>query len=481
MAAVLRRDSAPEQFLINKQTPSEGIVHIGLGNFHRAHFAFYTAQATARHGGDWGICAYSLRNTQLVDTLRNQENLYSILEIGPDTDRAYIPNIHTEFVVGYEQALYISEKISKPEVKIVSLTVTEAGYYLNPSTSTLNLDHPDIQNDLAGKSPRTIYGLIAHGLANRDGRPITILSCDNMSHNGDTTKKLFLEFLSHFNSALISYLNTSVSFPNSMVDRIVPGTEAKHVTLSLERLGVEDQAPVPCEKFTMWALEDNFIAGRPQWEDVIFTEEVDKFEVMKLRLLNGAHSLLAYLGGAMNCPTIPDCKNIPAIEKVLHHALYEEYLPSVDMPSSISANAYISQLYSRWSNTVLGDRTSRVGSDGSTKLPQRITVPALALIMNGRGPKALALTLAAWLCCIAPFADEVQSNVASEMKDPNKELLNELVAKHPTTNDFIQAFFALDILDGQLREATLFKDLVLGYRESIRSHGMQATLDSFFN
>ena len=474
MSQQLNRANAPVNRLLNTSNLETSIVHIGLGNFHRAHLAVYTAQAN----DGWGIAAYSFRNENLVATLKNQDNLYSVLEIGPDTEEAWIPNIHTEFIVGYDQANYVSELISKSKTKIVSLTVTEAGYYIDSAKGTLNLNHPDIENDLAGKSPRTIFGLIAKGLSERGNEPLTILSCDNISHNGDMTKKLLLEFVSHTQPVLIEFINQNVTFPNSMVDRIVPGTEEKHVEISSKRLGVKDFVPVPCEQFSMWVIEDNFAAGKPNWSNVIFSNEVSKFEDMKLMLLNGSHSLLVYLGGLLNCETIPSCKSNPKVDAALQKALKEEFVPATNMPSSFTADEYLALLNKRWQNIVLGDKTYRVGSDGSTKLPQRITKPALLALSNNKEPKMMALLTAAWLACIAPLKSETTNEICANMKDAHKEILLSMAQESESSDEFVENFFInTPIFNEELANSKIFTNLVKRYRREISELGISRTIE----
>jgi fructuronate reductase len=255
MNAPLNRDSASASLLLNHTQFKTGIVHIGLGNFHRAHFAVYTAKAMEKSGGNWGICAYTFRNQDLVAKLQSQENLYSVLEIGPDTEAAYIPNAHTEFVVGYENANYISNVIAGENTKIISLTVTEAGYLIDQTSGGLNWNDSNIENDLEGNSPRTIYGLIINGLKRRNQNPITILSCDNISHNGDLVKRLLLEYAAKAAPDLIDYLNSSVTFPNSMVDRIVPGTEVRHLELAKKEWGLQILLPYLARNFQCGLLK----------------------------------------------------------------------------------------------------------------------------------------------------------------------------------------------------------------------------------
>jgi len=480
--AALSRTTVPSEKLILKEVPTvTGIVHIGLGNFHRAHLAVYTAIAMQKSGGNWGVCAYSLRNTKLVSAMRAQDNLYSVVEIGPDTDSIVIPGIHTRSLVGQGDIAELITMISSPDTKIISLTVTEAGYYISQRTHGLDLAHEDITHDLLSEDPRTMYGILRQGLDLRiknGASPITILSCDNISENGNKTASLLKEFvaLRKDSALLLEFLSSSVTFPNSMVDRIVPGSELRHQDMAAQRLGLADSIPIPAEKFSMWAIEDNFAAGRPSWEDAgaIFTTEVEKFEVMKLRLLNGAHSLLAYLGALRGCETIPAARFDELIVQALTKVLYEEYLPSFEMPSGLSAESYIEELFSRWSNTALGDKSARVGSDGSTKLPQRITIPALVAMKKGQEPRLLAITVAAWLMCLAPFKDFTPSEIARAMKDPAKEKLIALTAGAEDIHGYVQRFFnESGIFSTELYCSHIFTNLVEKYVGAIYSHGIE--------
>ena len=483
----LTRATAPHDALIVKgERPQTGIVHLGLGNFHRAHFAVYTAKAVAAAGGDWGIFAYSFRSKTLAEALTAQELLYSVIEFAPNTDAVAIPAIHTGAVAGPDMADRVVEEIAKSSTKIISMTVTEGGYSISQKTNGLNLESADIQSDLAGNSPKTLIGLIVRGLQGRvrsHGSPITVLSCDNLSSNGDKTKQLVSEFINALpveeSAPLAAYLATSVTFPNSMVDRIVPGTEERHIELAEQRLGVHDSSPVPAEPFTMWALEDNFIAGRPAWElaGATFTDQIDRFEIMKIRLLNGAHSLLAYFGALENCETIPDCRFQPFIEESLRTGFFAEMLPTLRMPDGLTSNEYIAQLFSRWSNTVLGDKTSRVGSDGSIKLPQRITEPVLMRVKQGERVDYIALTVAAWLACVAPINGFDPGPIAKAMKDPALARLKEFAATSSTASELLDKVFhegnifapELAALPGFTAQIAQYLDLILkrGIRESV--------------
>lgn len=427
------------------EIPAPGIVHLGLGNFHRAHQAVYTEAAMAAHGGDWGIIGISSRSSAITDAMHAQDMLYTVVEISPEGSTFSTPRVHTDAFVAAQEPQRVVATIGAETTRIVSLTVTEHGYTYSPATGSLNVADPDVQHDLANSSvPRTPIGQIVRGLQRRartHGKPLTVLSCDNLADNGHHTQRLVREFVSLLPSSeaaeTLTWIEANVTFPSSMVDRIVPATTDHYRTLVAEQLGYADQIPVPAEPFTMWILEDNFIAGRPAWEagGAIFTDDVAAYEQLKVRLLNGTHSLIAYLGALSGAATIPDATATDYIEVAARRVLRDEYLPSVAVPAAVDVDAYEEQLFSRWRNSALGHRTSQVGSDGSVKLRQRIPIPALEMLDAGAMPHYLALTTAAYLSCIAPLQGFDPGNHANEMQDPARETLQELAARSSSGRD----------------------------------------------
>ncbi len=480
--APLNKSTAPANALSVSKPPSTGIVHIGLGNFHRAHLALYTAQAVGQFGGNWGIFAYSLRSTSIADAMSSQDLLYSIVTISPTSKAINIPGIHTAAIGGPGRVSEVLAEIAKESTKIITLTVTEAGYLISQKTNGLDMQAAEIIHDFTHPlAPRSAIGIIVRGLEMRahHGQPITVLSCDNLSGNGDRTRQLVFEFIEALPNSqnLRSYVANCVTFPNSMVDRIVPGTEARHLAMVEERLGVHDSTPVPAEEFSMWVLEDNFAAGRPAWEKVgaILSDDVASYELMKLRLLNGTHSLLSYLGALDGQETIPGARFSPYIEDGVRTVLYKEFLPTFTMPSALTADGYINQLFDRWSNTVLADRTSRVGSDGSTKLPQRITEPVLFHAKNGVTPQFIALTVASWLACIAPLNGFNPGPHADAMKDPAKAKLVELAAQNSDPYIFVDSVFTTaQIFSPEVAALGEFVRTVADYLNQINSEGIKA-------
>ncbi|MFY9713907.1 MAG: mannitol dehydrogenase family protein [Microbacterium sp.] len=463
-----------------------GILHLGLGSFHRAHQAVYTAAALQSAGGDWGIIGVASRSRSIVDALHTQDLLYSVATIAPESTSLTIPGVHTDAFVGAEEPERVVAQIADPGIRVVTLTVTENGYSYSPATQHLDLDDDTVRADLRGGAPRSTIGQLARGLqarADAGGAPISILSCDNLSSNGAHTEKLIREFLhelpgSEGGDALV-FLDRAVSFPSSMVDRIVPSTTAELRTRVSALLGARDDIPVPAEPFTMWAIEDRFAGGRPAWEagGAVFTSEVGRYEQMKVRLLNGTHSLIAYLGALSGVGTIPEAIGLDGIESAARTVLRDEYEPSVEVPSGVDIRAYESELFERWANSALGHRTSQVGTDGSVKLRQRIPEPALLSLRSGEMPHLIALTVAGYLSCIAPLPGFDPGRHAAAMTDGARERLAGLAASARDGRELAQRAIAdLHMFGEQLGAQDAFITRVGELVDTIRRRGVNAAI-----
>lgn len=414
-----------------------GILHLGLGSFHRAHQAVYTVSAITASGGDWGVIGVASRSRTIVDAMRAQDHLYSVATISPDSTSLTVPGVHTDAFVGAEQPERVVSQIADSGIRIVTLTVTENGYSYSAATQHLDLDDATVRADLDGRAPLSTIGQLARGLQARSaagGAPLSVLSCDNLSANGAHTEKLVREFLQALPDAegadALTFLDQAVTFPSSMVDRIVPATTPELRDRVSSILGARDEIPVPAEPFTMWAIEDRFAGGRPAWEagGAVFTSEVGRYEQMKVRLLNGTHSLIAYLGALSGVGTIPEAIGLDGISGAALAVLRGEYEPSIEVPAGIDIRDYETQLFERWGNSALGHRTSQVGTDGSVKLRQRIPEPALQALNRGEMPHLIALTVAGYLSCIAPLTGFDPGPHAAAMTDAARERLADAAA-----------------------------------------------------
>ncbi|UIX29211.1 mannitol dehydrogenase family protein [Streptomyces sp. GQFP] len=478
----LNSRTTPAPSLLHRRTLGEtGIVHLGLGNFHRAHQAAYTAAALDHTDGPWGILGVASRSAAVADALRAQDFRYSLVEISPEGSRVTVPAVHTGVLVAAKQPEAVLDAVAAPATRIVSLTVTEHGYTFSPRTGHLDLDHDGVQADLRGDTPpRTTIGQIVRGLQRRlrsHATPVTVLSCDNLAGNGAQTGLLVREFAEALPSAeradLLPWLADAVTFPNTMVDRIVPATTDEYRRTVADRLGLRDEVPVPAEPFTMWVLEDRFAAGRPGWEHggALFTEDVEPYELLKLRLLNGTHSLIAYLGALDGRATVPDAITQPFVAEAAHRVLHDEYLPSLTVPSDIDLDAYVAQLFDRWANTALGHRTRQVGSDGSVKLRQRVPDPAVRQLRGGRMPHHLALTVAAYLCCMAPPTGLDPGPHAAAMADPAREGLQQTAERATSVRDFVASVIDGGLLGDRLAEHPRFTERVAEFIGILARHG----------
>lgn len=470
--------------LHQRKSLTTGIVHLGLGNFHRAHQAVYTAAALAAQDGPWGILGVANRSGAIAAAMRRQDLRYGVLEISPDSSKVTIPAVHTGAIVAADNPNVVVDAIGNHGTAIVTLTVTEHGYTYSPRTHRLDIDSPAVQADLtAGSAPVTSIGQIVRGLQRRattHAGPITILSCDNLSDNGSHTARLVREFIEALpageQSDLLPFLDHAVTFPNTMVDRIVPTTTDVDREAVARQLGINDLIPVPAEPFTMWVLQDRFAAGRPAWEHggAVFTDDVHPYELLKLRLLNGTHSLIAYLGALDGRPTIPDSIAQPFISDAARRILIDDYLPSITVPADVDIDHYVAELFTRWSNSALKHGTHQVGSDGSVKLAQRIPEPALLHLNNGRMPHHLALTLAAYLTCLAPPAGFDAGPHAAAMSDPARANLVALHSENPGSTAFVQAVLDGGLLGQDLAQHTDFTTRVAEFRDILIRHNPAA-------
>ncbi|MEV0704900.1 mannitol dehydrogenase family protein [Saccharopolyspora sp. NPDC050389] len=477
----LNAATTPPGALLHRRALREtGIVHLGLGNFHRAHQAVHTAAALDHTDGPWGILGVASRSGDVANAMREQDFRYSVVEISPHDTRITVPAVHTGTLVGAQDPDAVLDAIAAPSTAIVTLTVTEHGYTYSPRTRGLDLDNPDVRADLGGAPPKTAIGQLTRALQRRlraHASPVTILSCDNLTGNGSHTARLVREFAEALPAGerdeLTAWLDTAVTFPNSMVDRIIPATTDAYRAAVAERLGLRDTVPVPAEPFSMWVLEDDFASGRPRWEHggARFTADVLPYELLKLRLLNGTHSLIAYLGALAGRDTIPASTAEPFIAEAARRVLHDDYLPSIEVPADVDLDDYVSQLFDRWSNTALGHRTRQVGSDGSAKLAQRIPEPALLHLRAGRMPQHLALTTAAYLCCMAPPEGFDAGPHAAAMADPARASLVAAAGRTRSAAAFAAEVIHSGLLGDELAARAEFTDRVAEFIDIIATHG----------
>lgn len=402
MRRLSRSTDLPSAVVRRPESLRPGILHIGLGAFHRAHQAIFTEDAMARSGGDWGILGVSLRSREIVDDLEAQDMLYSVTarEAAGDTIRVVGSVVGALAAASDPQA--VLGHLADPAIRIVSLTVTEKAYGLDPATGGLDRAHPAVRHDLAAPgAPIGAVGYLVEGLARRRAAghpPFTVLCCDNLPSNGEIVRRLVLEMAGERDAALAGWIAREGAFPSTMVDRIVPAaTEATRERAAV-LLGVEDRLALETESFIQWVIEDRFVAGRPDWAaaGALFVEDVAPYEKMKLRLLNGAHSLIAYLGQLHGLRYVRDVMAVPEhAARVRKHmeaaAATLDPVPGIDIPN------YIEQLLARFASPAIAHRTAQIAMDGTQKMPQRIFAPAVDALAAGDPVDSFADVTALWL------------------------------------------------------------------------------------
>ena len=462
-----------------------GIVHLGLGAFHRAHQAVYLQRHLNRHGqSDWGLCSANLRsNRTLVDQLRAQDGRYHVAEYR-DREQVTLREIGV-----VRQALYVGEggheleqllqRMAAPQTRIVTLTVTEKGYCLNPATGQLRSEDPAIVHDIAyHRTPRTAPGIVLEALRRRRAAGVpafTVLCCDNMPDNGQRTRQAVSALAAMQNDGLAQWVSDHVAFPGCMVDRIVPAMDDESFMRLEQHLHCHDRAAVVCERFSQWVIEDHFPLGRPDWEveGVQMVADVRPFETMKLRMLNGSHSLLAYVGLLAGHDSVFDAINDADLAHFIERYMAEEAAPTLAMPAGIDLARYAWELKARFANDSLQHRLRQIAMDGSQKLPQRWLLGARQLLDEGRDLSCTALGIAAWIHhCTQPRPD----GCAAVIEDPLNATFADLAGRFEGAA-LVDAFLGLDqVFPATLSDRAVFRDAVQRAYAALAREGVVSLL-----
>lgn len=408
-----------------------GIVHLGIGAFHRAHQAAYTEQVLASGDLRWGIVGASLRSPDTRDALNPQRGLYTLNIRSGTGDNLAIIGAIKDVLVAPESPSALIETMARADVKIITLTVTEKGYCHDPATGELSESHPDVVHDLKNPTaPRSAIGFLVEALARRRAhgvKPFTILCCDNLPSNGKTVRRVVTRFAQLRDKALGEYVAREVKFPSTMVDRIVPATTDEDRALIAQALGTNDAWPVMTEPFTQWVIEDDFGDVRPAWDQfgAEFVTDVEPYEHMKLRLLNGSHSTLAYLGYLAGYQTVADAMNDAALAQLISDLMAFESAPTLHMPPGADVASYRASLLARFRNPALKHRTWQIAMDGSQKLPQRLLGTARDRLAKGQPIDRIALGIAAWMRYVTGVDEKGQT---IDVRDPLAERFKTIVA-----------------------------------------------------
>ncbi len=425
------------------------IVHLGIGAFHRAHQAMFTDAVLAAGDLAWGIVGAGVISDDMKKALLPQDCLYTLAEMGADGEKIKVVGSIVDVLGGPEDADKLLAKMSDPSTRIVSITVTEKGYCLDVATGKLLLQAPAIAADLKSPTtPKSVHGLIVQALKNRKAAgiaPFTVLSCDNLPNNGKLAKAAVLAYARQLDPAFAAWIEAEVRFPSTMVDRITPATtdaDRAHVNA---QTGLEDAWPVVTEEFVQWIIEDEFPLGRPDWDTVgaVFSDEIERWENMKLRCLNGSHSTLAYLGQLTGRETVAEAMGLPLITDVLD-PLWVEIREVLHAPKGVDTAAYVASLKQRFRNPALKHKTAQIASDGSQKLPQRLLAPLRERIAKGLASPAIATAVAAWM----HFAVKTAHTPDGALNDPMSAEILAQAKKSAAASEIVDNLLALEKIFG---------------------------------
>ncbi len=451
-----------------------GVVHLGIGAFHRAHQAVVFEDALASGDLRWGVLGASLRSPGVRDQLNPQDGLYTLVVRDGADEHLRVIGAGRGVLVGPEDPAALVAAMADADVHIVTLTVTEKGYRLDPATGDLLLNDPEVAADLAGiAAPRTAPGFIVAALRARKAaglKPFTVISCDNLPHNGRRIRAGVLAMASRIDPALAAWIEAEGAFPQTMIDRIVPATTPDDVARLTARLGVEDQGMVKAEPFTQWVIEDWFAGERPDFAafGAQLTDAVEPWEDAKLRLLNGAHSAVAYLGALSGHEHVHEAVAVPVFAAYVE-ALWDEAQTTLNPPPGLDVAAYRDELMARFSNSALMHRTRQIAMDGSQKLPQRLLAGAAERLTAGQGVEAMALGVAAWM----RWQEGVtESGEAVVVDDPLAAHTAELIAASEDDEAEVRALLTLSaVFPTALATDRRFVEAVTGAFLSLREHG----------
>lgn len=467
----------------NREQVKPGILHIGVGNFHRAHEEYYTnlllEDASQQQ---WGICGAMLLpgDERLYNALKKQENIYTLTVCGRDgKDEAYRIGSLVELLWGVEYPEAVMNKMADKDIRIITLTITEGGYNIEKATGEFMLSDEGIQHDLHNpQHPTTVFGFVAEGLRRRKANgngPITLLSCDNLQHNGHTARKAFCSFFQAQDADLAAWVADNVTFPNSMVDRITPATRPDDIARLNKKNGTEDEAPVYCEDFIQWVIEDNFIAGRPAWEKVgaEFTDDVTAYENMKLSLLNASHTLLSYPSFLSGYRKVDDAMHDERIARFVRTFMEVDITPYVPAPGNTDLELYKQTLIERFGNRSVSDQISRLCFDGISKFPVYVMPNLIKMIRDNADLTRVAYLIAAYRHYLKYRKDD--QGVSFEVAEPWMTSEDEELIGSENPMDFLSlsAFRSTD-----LSTADTFVEMYRKMVEAVNEKGAMAVLES---
>lgn len=458
-----------------------GIVHIGLGNFHRAHQSWYLSQLMAQGlAQDWAIVGAGVRpyDKQMREKFIAQDYLTTLIELDPKGKSAEIVGSMIDYVPVEAGNAPLIAKLAEPEIRIVSMTVTEGGYYIDPATQGFDSAHPDMQHDAAHpEAPITAFGAIIAALKKRRDNRIpafTCQSCDNLQGNGDIFKQTILSLAGLSDPALAEWIAENSTFPNSMVDCIVPATGPKELAL-VKTFGIDDAVPVTHENFRQWVIQDNFALGRPPWEQAgaTITDDVDSYERMKIRILNGGHQVIAATGDLLGIEIISETIKHPLIQALFEKVEHEEIMPHIEAVPEYTPEAYIELINQRLHNTAIVDTTKRVAFDGSSRQPGFVLPSVFECLEKNMSVNGLALVSAIWArYCLGVREDGSKI----EANDPYWE---ELLVRAQQARENPITWIQYKIIYASLAEEPRFAEPFVKWLTHIYDKGLESALKTY--
>ncbi|PJI92873.1 mannitol 2-dehydrogenase [Yoonia maricola] len=458
-----------------------GIVHIGLGNFHRAHQAWYLHRLMQQGlAHDWAIVGAGVRpgDAQQRDRLAAQDYLTTLIELKPSDTTAEVIGSMIGFALVAPDNAALTAQMADPVIRIVSLTVTEGGYFIDPATKGFDAQHADIQHDAAHPdTPCTAFGAIIAALKQRRSAgtgPFTCMSCDNLQGNGAILRQTVVSLARLSDPDLADWIDTNCTFPNSMVDCIVPATGPSEMEL-VHSLGIDDASPVTHENYRQWVIEDSFCAGRPDWDKVgaTFTDDVHDFEAMKIRVLNGGHQIVANAGELLSIETIAECIAHPKIAAFFQKTAQEEILPHLMAVPGMEPTAYVDLIKERFANPRIVDTTRRVAFDGSSRHPGFV-IPSIKDGLAGNTPIAgLALVEAVWARMCAGTRED-GSEIAA-----NDPFWDDLKATALKAKSSAQIWLSQEQYYGDLAQNALFAERFDHWLQLIWRDGVEAAMAEY--
>ena len=469
-----------------------GIAHIGVGNFVRSHLAVFLHEYLAKQPQNWMIYGVGLREADsgLAEAMNHQRNLYTLTERSGSHARCKIIGSIKEFAYAPANPQPVLHRLASAAIKIISLTITEKGYY-DDAAGDLDAEHPDIKADLAGGTPRTALGLlfkVAQQRTLNNGSPITLLSCDNLPSNGDRLHHLLVQFADLKERAVADWIRVNTTCPNSMVDRITPTVTRETRDFVRNTFGIDDQCPVMSEAYVQWVLEDTFINGRPHFETIAvpvqlesqavavqvqFTANVAPYEKLKMRLLNGSHSALAYVSYLMGWRFVDEALHDFTVRNFVQRYM-DEITPTLPALPGVDIPVYKATLIERFSNAAIHDQVQRLAEDGSKKIRNFMVPPLEEQLATGQSIHAIAFALAAWFRYLRGIDEQ---GAPIEIVDPMRTVLMQQARLHPP--DPTQLLAVTDVFGEQIAVNNRVAAAVKDYLDLIDRVGMRQACTQF--